>query len=166
MKYFFLLYFIFLINSCTVDKVDKSNSNNEILKRQERKLHPLVNKALNLYVKEYPIPDNKKNNYKYKIEFSENEFSIMRIGFTYPKQKKIELKGSYYTNDSILILIYDRIDKNSSRFYKIKQLVENKVVLHYKENYDETFPPIWNYKIFSNKLFLIGKDTIWNDWKK
>lgn len=148
------------------DALNKFNINESKIKVNV--LNSAIQKALNLYIKKYPISKNNNNNaYHYKIEFNENIFTIMRLGFFAPKEKGVELKGIFYNQDSIYICIFDKNEINNNLYYDVAldvNLIKSISILKTKQVFDETFPPIWKYKMINNKAILIEKDTIWKTW--
>lgn len=167
MKYSFSIVIVLMITFSCSDKYNRSKTEVKVSKKEV--LISSINEILNLYIKEYPIPKKSNNNIYYTINFNDDEFTIMRLGFPAPKEIEMELKGIFYNHDSIPISIFDKKNISNSKYYNssfFNQVLTNKFFLH-KQNisFDETFPPIWKYNIENNQLSLIKKDTIWKVWE-
>lgn len=166
MRLTIIFFLAIMIYSCKNDK--KTVNESKILDKAV--LNGFISKELDFYISEYPIQD--KNSYFYCIIFKENSFSFMRVGFMLAEEEKTELKGLFYYRDSIPVLIYDYKNVKNSSFYKnsfkdsFKDSLRIKFdSLYLNDSLDESFPPIWNYKIFENQALLIEKDTVWLKWE-
>lgn len=166
MRLIIICFLAIMIYSCKNDK--KTVNESKILDKAV--LNGFISKELDFYISEYPIQD--KNSYYYCVIFKENSFSFMRVGFLLADEKQTELKGMFYYSDSIPVLIYDYKNMKNSSFYNnsfnnsFKDSLRIKFdSLYFNDSLDETFPPIWNYKISENQAHLIEKDTVWSNWQ-
>ena len=139
-----------------------------INKSQEKVLSPLIVEVLDNYILKYPIPKD-ENDYYYQISFDNNFFNLIRISFPAPEELKTELKGMFYYRNNIIVSIIDNKDQNNSIYYNSDFFIANLGGKIFPEDwnskFDESFPPIWKYRIENNKAVLIEIDTIWKIWK-
>lgn len=165
------LTYIFIVSFLMLCCKNQTTSKKEDTRINQTKQNVLTNEIadkLDLYIKEYPLP-NKTENYYYQISIENDYFSLIRISFPDPEELEFELKGFFFYKDSVLVSIKDRKEKITSNYYAsnlfVDKLEEKLFPRDRIPEFDESFPPIWKYKINNDKAILVDIDTIWKNWK-
>ncbi len=168
-KLIYIFLVLFLMISCRKEKVEEKKITETPKKQVEQNiLVNIVSEKLDSYIKEYPLPEN-THTYNYQISFNDNFFDFMRMEFPPLEEKQRELKGAFYYKDSIIVSVIDSKKSKKSHYYNslyfAKNLKEKLLYENLNLVFDESFPPIWKYKIDNGKSVLVEVDTVWRNWK-